>query len=287
MFTYLHMVTFAHNAAARKPLPPNQIVMRLSSLVVVTPLLTGWAPALGAQTTPWISRHQHAVWLATFVDQPLRSRWSLWLDGQWRRVDTGRQPQQLLIRPGVQITVAPGVRLGAGYGYIATAPYGALPIANPTREHRSWQQLSLTHNAGALSISHRYRLEQRWLTAVRPHDPFNGRVAVPTTYANRARYLGRVQGPLAGIRLRTLPVLAFAWDELLMPIGGSGASLQVTQNRAAVGIGVPLDARHRIEIGYMNLWNAFAARRANEVNHTLTVSWLVTPRPPRKQRPSD
>ncbi|MBL0170222.1 MAG: DUF2490 domain-containing protein [Gemmatimonadaceae bacterium] len=168
-----------------------------SSPPLLALLLTGLAPTLTAQTTPWISRHQNAQWLGAFVDQPLRGRWSLWFDGQWRRLDSGQQPQQLLIRPGVQLTVAPGVRLAAGYGYVATAPYGALPIANPTREHRSWQQLSLTHKASALTISHRYRLEQRWVTAVLPDAPV-GEHTAPTTYANRVRYLGRLQGPLAG-----------------------------------------------------------------------------------------
>lgn len=255
--------------------------MRFSSLLVVAPLLTAWAPTLVAQTTPWISRHQNAVWLGTFVDQPLNPRWALWFDGQWRRLDAGQQPQQVLIRPGVLFTVAPGVRLGAGYGYVATAPYGALPIAHPTREHRSWQQLSLSHTVGSVSVSHRYRLEQRWVTALRPNDAALTRVAARPTYANRARYMGRVQGPLSPIRVKGRPLLAFAWDELLMPIGGGGASLQVTQNRAAVGIGLPLDARQRLEIGYMNLWNALPTRRANEVNHTLTVSWFWTPPAPR------
>ena len=256
------------------------ISMPRLSLLLVGPLLVASPPALASQTTPWISRHQNAQWLGAFVDQPLRARWSLWFDGQWRRLDLGQQPQQLLIRPGVQFTLANGVRLGAGYGFVATAPHGALPIANPTREHRSWQQLSLTQKAGALTISHRYRLEQRWLTAVLPDTPRGEPASAPTTYANRTRYLGRVQGPLVGLQLRRRPLQAFVWDEVLMPIGGGGARLQVTQNRAAIGIGLPLDARQRVEIGYMNLWNAFAARRANEVNHTLTLSWVLSP-PPR------
>ncbi len=248
-----------------------------SSRLLEAVFLLAWAPALAAQSAPWISRHQNATWVGAFVDQPLRGRWSVWFDGQWRRLEAGQQPQQLVIRPGVQFTLAPGVRVGAGYAYVATAPYGALPIANPTREHRSWQQLSLAHKAGPLTVSHRYRLEQRWLTTVLSDDLSNTRVAAPSAYSNRARYLGRLQGPLAGIRRRNRAVQLFAWDELLMPIGGSGASLQVTQNRAAVGIALPLDSRQRVEIGYMNLWNAFAARRANEVNHTLTVSWFWSP----------
>jgi hypothetical protein len=31
-----------------------------------------------------------------------------------------------------------------------------------------------------------------------------------------------------------------------------------------------------VELAYMNLYNAFPARRANEVNHTLWLSWHYT-----------
>ena len=67
-------------------------------------------------------------------------------------------------------------------------------------------------------------------------------------------------------------MLGFAWNELLLPMGHGDATLRVTQNRLGAGIGIPLDARQRLEVGYMNQWNALAARGVNEFNHTLTVS---------------
>ena len=97
--------------------------------------------------------------------------------------------------------------------------------------------------------------------------------------ASRLRARRRVtggQGNLPAMRLRGRPLLAFAYDELLMPIGHADATLRVTQNRLGGGIGIPVDTRQRIELGYMNLWNAIPARRANEINHTLTVSWVWT-----------
>jgi len=71
-------------------------------------------------------------------------------------------------------------------------------------------------------------------------------------------------------------VLLFVWDELLMPIGGATSLFTLGQNRLTGGVGIPVSARVRAEVGYMNLYNAFAARRANEVNHTLWVSWHWT-----------
>ena len=228
----------------------------------------------GAQ--PWITRHQDAAWVGAFVDQPLTTRTALWFDGSWRRMDLGESPQQLLVRPGLQVTLAPGVRVAAGYGWIATQPYGSVPIAAPTREHRTWQQLSLAHKAGAFSVSHRYRLEQRWVHPLLSVLGSDERESGPTTYQNRLRYMPRAQANLGSLQIGRRPVIGFVWDELLMPLGGAAQTFTIGQNRVAAGVGLPLSALTRVEVGYMNLYNAFAPRRANEVNHTLWVSWHYT-----------
>lgn len=232
--------------------------------------------AVTAHAQPWITRHQDAAWVGAFVDQPVTTRTALWFDGSWRRMDFGTEPQQLLLRPGVQVTLAPGVRVAAGYGWIATQPYGALPIANPTREHRTWQQLTLAHKAGVFSVSHRYRLEQRWVHPLLPAAGSDDREAGPTTYQNRLRYMPRAQANLGSLEVRGRPVIGYVWDELLMPLGGPTQTFTIGQNRASAGVGVPLSATSRVELGYLNLYNAFAPRRANEVNHTLWVSWHYT-----------
>ena len=238
--------------------------------------LTVMPGVVGAQ--PWVTRQQDAMWTGVFIDEPVSKRTALWFDGSWRRMDFGDRPQQLLLRPGVQFTLAPGVRVAAGYAYIATAPYGNLPAANATREQRTWQQLTLTHKGGPVTFSHRYRLEQRWvhpLLAVAGSDELD---AGPTTYQNRLRYMPRAQANLGSLTFRARPVIGFVWDELLMPLGGPAQTFTVGQNRATAGIGIPLSARTRAEVGYMNLYNAFAARRANEINHTLWMSWHWTGR---------
>ena len=223
-----------------------------------------------AQGEEWIMREQQATWIGAAAEEVLTPRISLWFDGSWRRMGLGARPQQLLLRPGVVVTVAPGVKLGAGYTWVATAPYGALPLAAPTREHRSWQDLQLAHRAGAVNVSHRFRLEQRWI------HPLRADGAGPTAYTNRVRYRGRGTLPLSRIRLNGAPLTAFAWNELLMPVGGRTQRFTLGQNRAAVGIGLPLGKTMQAEVAYMNLYNAFPSRRANEVNHTLWVSWHYT-----------
>ena len=235
---------------------------------------------------PWTTRHQDALWVGTFVDQPISKRTALWFDGSWRRMGMGAEPQQLLVRPGLQVTLSPGVRVAAGYGYIATQPYGAFPIANPTREHRTWQQLTVAHTAGAVSITHRYRLEQRWLHPLLrvagegAGEGYDARTSGPTTYQNRLRYMPRAQVALGSLTVGGRPVIGYVWDELLMPLGGPTQTFTIGQNRASAGVGIPTGARTRVDVGYMNLYNAFVPRRANEINHTLWLSMHWTGRWP-------
>jgi SOS-response transcriptional repressor LexA len=82
--------------------------------------------------------------------------------------------------------------------------------------------------------------------------------------------------PLSRLALHGKPVTAFAWTELLMPLGGRAQQFTIGQNRATVGVALPLSHATKVELAYMNLYNAFPARRANEVNHTLWLSWHYT-----------
>lgn len=224
-----------------------------------------------AQSPDWARVDQSASWYGVFVEQPVGQRAALWFDGQWRRTGLGAMPQQLLLRPGLLMTVAPGVQLGGGYAWIATAPYGESPATTPSREHRVWQQLLLSHDAGALDLRHRFRWEQRWIA------PVTEQGTDAWDWQQRARYMVRAQANLPGVRVLGRRVLAFGWEELLLPVGGGGAALSLTQNRIGAGLGVSVGPRERLELGYMNQWNALAARSTNEFNHTFTVSLIVTP----------
>jgi hypothetical protein len=253
---------------------PHALVSRklaAKALLLFCTLALHAAP-LAAQSAEWKTVHQQASWYAAFVDHAISDRNAIVFDGQWRRMGLGAEPQQLLLRGGV----ASGVRVGGGYAYVATAPYGELPTPSPLREHRAWQQLLLTHQAGAMSVAHRYRLEQRWLAGVSTDPVTREKETGPFSYQNRARYQLRAHGNLPAVRLRTRRLTGFVYDELLMPFGHGDPTLRVTQNRLGGGVGIPFTARQRLDVGYMNLWNALTAQRANEVNHTFTLSWVWT-----------
>lgn len=243
----------------------------LTSLTRLTALLLLASPAsTSAQAGSWPVTHQLASWVTTTLEHNLSEKASFFFDGHWRRMGLGEEPQQLLLRPGLLYTIAPGVRVGGGYAYIATAPYGELPTATPLREHRAWQQLTLAHAAGRFAVVHRYRTEQRWIA------PVLGDGTGDFEYQQRVRYMARAQAPLGGLTRNDRPVIAFALDEILLPVGHGGAIGRFAQNRFNLGVGIPVAKRQRIDLGYLNLWNSLPARPANEVNHTVTINWVIT-----------
>lgn len=227
--------------------------------------------AVGAQATNWERVNQGATWLNGFVDHALSDRTAFWFDGHWRRMGIGPEPQQLLLRPGVQVTLRPGLRAGAGYAYIATAPYGAVPSANPAREQRAWQQLSLAHRAGTFDISHRVRWEQRWIAPLLSTDELGA-----FGYQQRARYSVRAQRALGSLRHADRPIIGFIWDEFFLPVGHSDGRDRRLQNRVGAGLGISLNDRQRVEVGYMHQWNRVTPATTHEFNHTMVISWVWT-----------
>ena len=219
-------------------------------------------PTIGLAQQDWQTVQQPATWANAFVDHAISERTALWFDAHWRRMDLGGPPQQLLLRPGVQVTLRPGLRVGGGYAYIATAPYGESPSAAPLREHRAWQQLTLGHAALNLSLVHRLRSEQRWLAPVLGDD------LGPLRYQQRLRYFVRAQRPI------TSAAYGFAANEFFLPVGHREGEQRRLQNRAQLGIGVPLSERQRVEIGYLHQWNRITPRETYEINHTLVLSWV-------------
>lgn len=266
----MHPASPTRISRAGRARPARRTPRALLHLLGLLGLLGLGAPTIDAQGR-WPTTHQLATWLVVSAESPVTERTSLWFDGNWRRMGLGAEPQQVLLRPGVLVTLAPGVRAGAGYTYVATAPYGELPTETPLREHRLWQQLVLSHAVGPVAVTHRYRWEQRWLANV--VDGATGDFG----YQQRARYMVRAQTPVAR-RTSTAPILGYLQEELLMPVGHGGASGRLTQNRLMAGVGLPLRPGQRLDVGYMHLWNALPARPANEMNHTLTINWVLTGR---------
>ncbi len=192
------------------------------------------------------------------------SRWGLHLEGQWRRHDVIMNPQQLLLRPGINFEINKTFEVGAGYAYVPTYRYGEFPLAASFTEHRLWQNLIVRNKLGKVNLQNRFRFEQRWL------GPRIG-------YENRFRHLIRATIPIAQ------PWYLTAYNEVFIPTTPERFPNFADQNRLAALVGKRFHPHWRAEAGYMfqPFWQRNGLIREN--NHTLLVM-LWSDQPLRKKR---
>lgn len=205
-----------------------------------------------AQTNRIVDQNTLA-WFTYTGDHQVTTRWAVHTEAQLRRVALGAHPQQYLLRLGGVYALPHAVKLGGGYTYFKTYTYGAHPNADPgpTPEHRTYEDLTLGADYGRLHLSHRVRLEQRWLGQLEPARPST---VASWQYQNRARYQLSGQLPLQGPRLDDHEWYVNFFDELFIGFGPNVDQNIFNQNRISAGLGYQFTDAFQLELNYLNQW---------------------------------
>lgn len=169
---------------------------------------------------------------------------------QFRSNNDWQQMQTLLLRPGINYQVTKKLTLTAGYAYIRNRKIVG-DIAGHIPEHRVWEQLLYNHEWKNIRISHRFRIEQRFIgkTVVGGNPLSDG-----PNYANRFRYFLRNILPLKKeFTFSKGPFLALQ-NELFLNFGNKAAVNGKTfdQNRFYIAVGHRLNSAFDLQLGYMN-----------------------------------
>lgn len=184
-------------------------------------------------------------WLQLFATIPLNKKWSIHAEYQWRRTDGLKNWQQGLLRAGVNYKLNEQVILHAGYAEAETFPYGNYPIAaNGTfPEHRMYEQLVLRQPLKKFLITHRFRIEQRWLGRVKAGT---SREIEDWVFLHRFRYQFRTQLAVSK------NWYAAAADEIFIGAGKNVGVNVFDQNRIFLLAGYKLNRHVSLEAGYFN-----------------------------------
>lgn len=197
------------------------------------------------------AQSQFSGWLASFNTIKTGKRTSIHNDIQWRSTDHIRHTQTLLLRAGLNVSLQKNLTVTAGYAYIsnrrsAGTATGYIP------EHRIWEQLLYTHKLKSVSVSHRFRIEQRFLTKTRTEGL--ELVRDGSAYASRFRYFIRNILPF-----QPQPTFKKGWfgalqNEVFLNFGNKSTVNGKTfdQNRFYLALGYRLHPAFDIEAGYMN-----------------------------------
>lgn len=191
-------------------------------------------------------------WYVYNGDYLLSPKWQVHTEYQWRRIDFVRTWQQSLARAGLGYQVSEKIQVGAGYTHFTTFPYGEHPVAGggvPSREHRLHQQVQWADTVGRVLLSHRIRLEQRWLGQAAESNP---RQITGWAFQHRVRYQLQAEVPLKGPTLDDKELYLTGFDELFMGFGRNVENNVFNQNRILVGLGYQVNDQFQLELGYLN-----------------------------------
>lgn len=212
-------------------------------------------------------------WYVYNGDHQVAKKWQVHTEYQWRRIDLIRTWQQSLARLGIAYNLQEKVKVAFGYTYFTTFPYGDYPVAGqgvPTHEHRTYQDLQWEDTITRLSLSHRLRLEQRWLSEMSEANP---RQIASWAFQNRIRYQLQTQISLKGPTLDDKEFYLSFFDELFISFGKNVQANIFNQNRLFGGVGYQLNDQFQLELGYLNQItqhgevDSFTGNRVFEINN--------------------
>ncbi|BET26582.1 uncharacterized protein DUF2490 [Limnobacter thiooxidans] len=195
------------------------------------------------------------LWTSLVMDGELTdsTRWTAEIQPRFK--NSGKEFDQLIVRPSVSYALSKQSSVALGYAYVETET-----AQRTSKEDRLWQQFSYQSKWNDFSWSSRTRLEQRDLD-------------ISDETSHRLRQMFRASHPVAP----ESEWHALAWNELFINLndtawaGRSG----INQNRAFAGVMWRYDKKSRVELGYLNQVINVGGNRENQMNHVLASTWFI------------
>jgi len=169
-------------------------------------------------------------WIIYFGNQKINNKWNIQSDFQYRDYRILGQRNQFLARAGLGYNLkAQNHNLLLGYAYVASDSYDEFDLSTGTKiENRIYQQYLYKNKIGSNSLTHRFRLEERFFSS---------------EFGLRGRYFISLQKPIWNKNSTYLSM----YNELFVDIKGA----QFDRNRFYTGLGIGITESLRIETGYM------------------------------------
>jgi hypothetical protein len=207
--------------------------------------------------------HQQSGWFMLVNSTKFNNKWALHLDAQVRTNDDWQYVRNVLVRPGLTYHFNKKTNATVGYLWTNTVNRNTSNQGIKSYEQRIWEQVVYTHKiAPSSTLSHRFRLEQRFIDKGAAEDVFS----------QRFRYFFRGILPF-----NTQPngfnegaFLSFQ-NETFFNIQNKdkiNGSL-FDQNRAFLGLGYRVAPKLDVELGYLNQYTKGITN--NTMNHVVQI----------------
>ena len=191
------------------------------------------------------THQQNSGWLFLLNNTKISKKWGAYMDIQVRSADKYDHVRNLLFRPG--LTYYASDKHEITLGYLLNETFIRLPETShyALTEQRIWEQYVFKHKIKTISVSHRFRLEQRFIERNNADDLF----------AQRFRYFFRFILPLKKDVINFEKGLFLAiQNEIFLNIQHKDQlnGQLFDQNRAYAAAGYRFSKKLDIEAGYMN-----------------------------------
>jgi len=219
---------------------------------------------------------QGVEWFSLTNNIKVSKRLTVIAEGQFRFANE-LEPMQFQARTAAEIEVVKNLSIvPLGYVYTWNPMYGKQPNKFVNNEHRLWQQVSYKHQTGRFYISHRGRLEQRYIQV---HTISNGEVIYEgfDYFANRVRYRLMVNVPLNKTVMGPKTVFASFYEEVFGSWGPKVTYHKPDQNRLFTGVGYQVNKDLTVTSGfiYQMLVKANGAMQENNIGLQVAVGYNI------------
>lgn len=189
--------------------------------------------------------HQTTGWFMFVNSTKLSDKWATHLDVQLRSSDNLEHMRNVMLRPGLTYLIDKKQEVTLGYLLNETYTFqDAAPDYHLT-EHRVWEQYIFKHKIKAAAVSHRFRVEQRFLEQQSAEDVFS----------QRFRYFFRFIVPLAkGKTNFENGAFVAVQNEVFLNLQNKNKlnGHVFDQNRAYLAGGYRFSRKFDLEAGYLN-----------------------------------
>jgi hypothetical protein len=208
--------------------------------------------------------NQTSGWLFLLNNTKISDKWGAYLDVQLRSADKVDYLRNFLFRPGITYYLNSKSEVTLGYLLNETHTRLEGTSDNTLTEHRIWEQYIYKQKFNTLSLSHRFRLEQRFIERNNVSSDL---------FAQRFRYFFRFILPLQKGKqnFETGPFAALQNEVFLNLQHKDQLNGKIfDQNRAYFALGYRFSKKFDLEAGYLN--QAIKGTSVNTSNNVIQLA---------------
>lgn len=202
------------------------------------------------------SRDNYNMWFQYLMSARLTDKSTLTALSQYRSFDFAYDTRLFLVSAYVDYEVAHEVKPAAGFMFLVLDSYKSDNTKKERYEKRPFQQVTLGSNIGRTSISHRFRVEERFISN-------------PDEFIVRLRYLISLRIPFnrAGEKEKLYGILK---NEIRMNVVKDEP---FDSNRLTAGIGVKVGGNSAIEVAFINQLETGSTSNYGYIGYRNSFDW--------------